>query len=65
MKKWQFMVPLALFVVLLGFLGVGLNLPVGPAFGVRGEHTALPLPGAPITLGLAPGDTIIVPSDEA
>jgi cytochrome c biogenesis protein CcmG/thiol:disulfide interchange protein DsbE len=26
MKRWQFIVPLALFVVLLGFLGVGLNL---------------------------------------
>lgn len=26
MKKWQFLAPLALFVVLLGFLGVGLNL---------------------------------------
>ncbi|MDO8376702.1 MAG: redoxin family protein, partial [Aquabacterium sp.] len=26
MKRWQFIAPLALFVVLLGFLGVGLNL---------------------------------------
>ena len=26
MKKWQYMAPLALFVVLLGFLAVGLNL---------------------------------------
>jgi cytochrome c biogenesis protein CcmG/thiol:disulfide interchange protein DsbE len=26
MKRWQFIVPLVLFVVLLGFLGVGLNL---------------------------------------
>ena len=26
MKQWQFIAPLALFVVLLGFLGVGLNL---------------------------------------
>ena len=26
MKRWQFLVPLGLFVVLLGFLGVGLNL---------------------------------------
>ena len=26
MKRWRFMTPLALFVVLLGFLGLGLNL---------------------------------------
>lgn len=26
MKKWQYLAPLGLFVVLLGFLGVGLNL---------------------------------------
>jgi putative spermidine/putrescine transport system ATP-binding protein len=45
------------------------SLPGGEPIAVRhpagSTERALPPPGAPITLGLAPGDTIIVPADEA
>ena len=39
--------------------------PIALRHSAGGTERSLPLPGAPITLGLAPGDTIIVPSDEA
>ena len=45
------------------------SLPGGEPIAVRhpagSTERALPPLGAPITLGLAPGDTIIVPADEA
>jgi putative spermidine/putrescine transport system ATP-binding protein len=45
------------------------SLPGGEPIAVRhpagSTERALPPPGAPITLGLAPDDTIIVPEDEA
>ena len=39
--------------------------PIALRHSAGSTERSLPLPGAPITLGLAPGDTIIVPSDEA
>jgi len=48
-----------LYVSLANGQPIALRHPAGSA------ERSLPPPGAPITLGLAPGDTIIVPSDEA
>jgi len=47
-----------LYVALAGGEPIAVRHPAGST------ERALPPPGAPITLGLAPGDTIIVPADE-
>ena len=55
MKRWQYLLPLGIFVVLLGFLGVGLNL--NPR-EVPSPLIGKPAPGFQLTRLDDPGQTI-------